>query len=81
MMLKPRKDPTIVTQISRTKSIHLVGNTYNMYIHKSSLCLSLCFCAPQYNVAHFGCPFEFDLVYNNPEPTQGIIMWVLNYQL
>ena len=80
MMLKPMKDPTVTTQISRTKSIHLVSLILlkvNVCVHVYSVCVCVCIqlfifcCALQYNVAHFGCPFEFDLVYHNPEPTQG----------
>ena len=81
--LQPAKDPTIVTQISRTKSKHLVGIILIIsYTHCNEYMCTVMYVLfnLQYNIAHFGCPFQFDLVYGHPEPEEGTCTCIHNYK-
>ena len=70
---------SVVTQISRTKSKHLVSQGvvdlplpclyFTSLLAHPMITVTSVF---QYNVANFNCPFEYDLIYHNITTIEGM---------
>ena len=54
-----------------------------IFVNRSSCISSITNCSSplQYNIAHFSCPFEFELEYNNPTLPSGEYLDLLHFNI